>query len=85
MIREVSILFGLLTNFLFGDKDVKESAAELGLADLVHKLWVWCCAITDLLEEALKMLATFTASCPAGNERSVLQILSVQTNQFSIN
>ncbi|KAJ9599098.1 hypothetical protein L9F63_010435, partial [Diploptera punctata] len=64
LIREVSILFGLLTNFLSGDKDVKESAAELGLADLVHKLWVWCCAVPSLLEEALKLLSTFVASCP---------------------
>ncbi|PSN54415.1 hypothetical protein C0J52_10976 [Blattella germanica] len=71
-LREVSMLFGMLTNFLNGDEDVKRAAAELGLADLIHKLWVWCCAVPCLLEEGLKMLATFTASCPAASLTLVL-------------
>jgi hypothetical protein len=45
---------------------VKLAAAELGLADVVHKLWVWCCALSSLLEGALKMLSTFTTSCLSG-------------------
>jgi hypothetical protein len=66
VLRDVAVLLAVLTNFLNGDSNVKVAAAEMGLADLVHKLWVWCCALTSLLEAALKMLSTFTAACLAG-------------------
>jgi hypothetical protein len=66
VLRDVAVLLAVLTNFLNGDSNVKVAAAEIGLADLVHKLWVWCCALTSLLEAALKMLSTFTTSCLAG-------------------
>jgi hypothetical protein len=62
----VGVIFGTLTNFLNGDSDAKLVAAELGLADVVHKLWAWCCVLSSLLEGALKMLSTFTASCLSG-------------------
>jgi hypothetical protein len=67
VLRDVGVLFSILTNFLNGDSDVKKAAAEIGLADLIHKLWVWCCALSSLLEDALKMLSTFTTSCLSGN------------------
>jgi hypothetical protein len=62
----VAVLLAVLTNFMNGDSNVKVAAAEIGLADLVHKLWVWCCALTSLLQAALKMLSTFTTACPSG-------------------
>jgi hypothetical protein len=67
VLRDVGVLLAVLTNFLNDDGDVKLAAAEMGLADLMHKLWVWCCALSSLLEDALKMLCTFTASCLPGN------------------
>jgi hypothetical protein len=67
MLRDVSVLFAVLTNFLNGDSDVKVAAAEMGLADVMHKLWVWCCTLSSLLEDALKILSTFTTSCVSGN------------------
>ena len=66
VLRDVAVLLAMLTNFLNGDNNVKVAAAEIGLADLVHKLWVWCCALTSLLEAALKMLSTFTMACLPG-------------------
>jgi hypothetical protein len=66
VLRDVAVLIAVLTNFLNGDSNVKVAAAEIGLADLVHKLWVWCCALSSLLEAALKMLSTFTTSCLSG-------------------
>jgi hypothetical protein len=66
VLRDVAVLLAVLTNFLNGDGTVKEAAAEIGLADLVHKLWIWCCALSSLLEAALKMLSTFTTSCLSG-------------------
>lgn len=67
VLRDVGVLFTILTNFLNGDSDVKVAAAEMGLADVMHKLWVWCCALPSLLEDALKMLSTFTTLCLSGN------------------
>jgi hypothetical protein len=66
VLRDVAVLLAVLTNFMNGDSNVKVAAAEIGLSDLVHKLWVWCCALTSLLEAALKMLSTFTTACLAG-------------------
>ncbi|PNF30286.1 hypothetical protein B7P43_G15292 [Cryptotermes secundus] len=62
----------MLTNFLSADGDVKLVAAELGLSDVVHKLWVWCCAVSSLLEGALKMLSTFTTACLSATQSLVL-------------
>ncbi|XP_069703739.1 rotatin isoform X2 [Periplaneta americana] len=62
VLKDVGILFAILTNFLHGDTAVKQAAAEIGLADLVHKLWVWCCLLPNLLKDVLKLLSTFTNS-----------------------
>ncbi|XP_021941770.1 rotatin isoform X2 [Zootermopsis nevadensis] len=72
VLRDVGILFTILTNFLNGDSDVKVAAAEMGLADVMHKLWVWCCALPSLLEDALKMLSTFTTLCLSATQSLVL-------------
>jgi len=66
VLRDVGVLLTMLNNFLNGESDVKLAAAKIGLADLVHKLWVWCCALRSLLEDALKLLSTFTTSCLSG-------------------
>jgi hypothetical protein len=65
-LRDVGAIFAVLTNFLNGSRDAKLVAAELGLADVVHKLWAWCCVLSSLLEGAMKLLCTLTASCLAG-------------------
>lgn len=49
------------------DEDkVKEEAAGLYLADVVHKFWVWFLLQSVHLVDVLKMLCTFTTGCSLG-------------------
>lgn len=66
ILKEVDSLFGLLTNFIKGNDTAKETAAELGLADITHKYWLWFCLERTMLVNALKMLCTFTSKCDQG-------------------
>lgn len=66
LLRELDSLAGLLTNFMLGNAEIKDRCADLGLADLVHKLWVWFCFQKSELANALKLLCTFTVDSAAG-------------------
>lgn len=66
VLQEMDILVGLLTNFMSGDSDAKNTATDLGLADLVHKLWAWIMSQKDLFVNTLKMLCTYTTDCLIG-------------------
>lgn len=56
----------LTANFLYDCDSVKREAARLGLADTIHKVWLWCTVHSKHLVLALDLLITFTADCPAG-------------------
>lgn len=66
VLKELESLIGLLTNFMLNDRDVKYSAAVLGLSDLIHKLWIWFLVQRTLLTDVLKLLCTFTTNCAVG-------------------
>nr|CAD7412240.1 unnamed protein product [Timema poppensis] len=72
LLRDIGALFGLLTNFMHGSTDVKTAAAEQGLADLVHKVWLWCTAVPGLLVDTLNMMCTFTNRCLSASHSLVL-------------
>lgn len=56
----------LLMNFMYEDVHVKESLTKEGLADVIHKLWIWIALNKTVLTSALKLLATFTTKCTVG-------------------
>ncbi|EZA47060.1 Rotatin [Ooceraea biroi] len=60
LLHDVSCIFTLLMNFMYGNECVKESLAKEGLADVVHKLWAWISLSKTVSISALKLLATFT-------------------------
>lgn len=74
VLQEFHTLILLLTNFMAGDVGVKNAATLLGLADFVHKLWVWILTQKDLLVDVLKMLCTYTTDCVAGRLNSFYNI-----------
>lgn len=67
LLKDLDDLIGLLTNFLLGSEEIKNRSADLNLADLIHKLWVWFCFQKEELINVLKLLCTFTvdATVPA--------------------
>lgn len=69
VLRELEALVGLLTNFMAGEVEVKGRCADLGVADLLHKLWVWFCLRREGVVDVLWLLCTFTVDCVAGEFR----------------
>lgn len=67
LLKHLSMLVGVLTNFMVGDVKVKECAVSLGLADMCHKMWAWCGLQKTLMVDVLRMLCTFTTNCTLGN------------------
>ncbi|XP_014275844.3 rotatin [Halyomorpha halys] len=59
--EELCIELGLITNFLAGSELAKEQCVTLGLADTLHKMWVWCLTDYSLLSVLLRTLITFTS------------------------
>ncbi|XP_015602257.1 rotatin isoform X2 [Cephus cinctus] len=72
LLHDVNCIFTLLMNFMYGNVQVKETMARDGLADVLHKLWAWISINKVVLISALKLLATFTTSCPEGNQSLTL-------------
>lgn len=68
LLKETADLICLLNNFLLEDDAVKEEAAALHLADVVHKFWVWFQLQNIHLVDVLKMLCTFTTGCNLGKK-----------------
>lgn len=65
LLKELDALIGLLTNFLLDCEQIKNHSADLNLADLIHKLWVWFCFQKIELINVLKLLCTFTVDATA--------------------
>lgn len=70
--KELNDLIGLITNFMIGDRPAKEQAANLNIADVLHKLWAWFLLHSTSLVEVLRLLNTFTMNCKIG--RFILKI-----------
>lgn len=65
LLKQLDGLIGLLTNFMLGCEEIKNRSANLNLADLIHKLWVWFCFQKIELVNVLKLLCTFTVNATA--------------------
>ncbi|KAL6436580.1 hypothetical protein ACFW04_004801 [Cataglyphis niger] len=63
LLHDVNCIFILLMNFMYEDVSVKENLTKEGLADVIHKLWVWIALNKTVSTSALKLLATFTTKC----------------------
>lgn len=77
LLHDMNCIFMLLMNFMYEDVCVKESLTKEGLADVVHKLWVWIALNKTVSTSALKLLATFTTKCTLGTV-----IINVETNMI---
>lgn len=66
LLHDVNGIFTLLMNFMYGNTQVKEVLTKCGLADVLHKLWVWVALNNTVITTALKLLATYTTKCPIG-------------------
>lgn len=78
VLKEMESLIGLLTNFMVRSFDVKCALRDLGLPNLIHKLWVWCNIQKSYIIDALRLICTFTTDCLPGKSShhfSVHQIL----------
>lgn len=63
VLKELDELIGMLNNFMVNNEEIKTEAANLGLADLIHKLWIWFSVQNIYLINVLQMLCTFTTNC----------------------
>lgn len=61
-------------NFMYGSTEVKEILTKRGLADVLHKLWAWIALNKTVCTTALKLLATYTTKCSAGNKKLNVQL-----------
>lgn len=66
LLRELDTSIGLLTNFMLANVEIKNRCADLGFADLIHKLWIWFCFQKIELVNVLQLLCTFTIDSLAG-------------------
>ncbi|RZF34348.1 hypothetical protein LSTR_LSTR008887 [Laodelphax striatellus] len=71
-LADLCLYLGLSCNFMSGSPEVKVAASDVGFADILHKLWVWCLADSSTHVMALKTLITFTADNPTGARSLVL-------------
>ncbi|KAF2899192.1 hypothetical protein ILUMI_06979 [Ignelater luminosus] len=63
VLKELGSVIGLMTNFMLGDESIKCATSTNGIADAIHKLWIWLCVERPLLSDSLKMLCTYTTDC----------------------
>ncbi|XP_034951407.1 rotatin [Chelonus insularis] len=56
----------LLINFGYNNQTAKKTISQSGLADMIHKLWVWISLNDSTLLTSLKLMATITTNCPEG-------------------
>lgn len=73
VLREMESLIGLLTNFMVGCFEVKCGLRDLGLPNLIHKLWIWCNIQKSYLIDVLKLICTFATDCLPGKSFSILE------------
>ncbi|XP_063216459.1 rotatin isoform X3 [Bacillus rossius redtenbacheri] len=72
VLDDLRVLLGVATNFMVCSGSVKAAMAEAGLADLVHKAWVWCAVVPSFMAEMLRLLCTLTTDCLPGCHSLVL-------------
>nr|XP_031848371.1 rotatin isoform X1 [Nomia melanderi] len=72
LLHDVNGIFQLLMNFMYGNTQVKEVLTKCGLADVLHKLWVWVALNNTVTTTALKLLATYTTKCPTAAQSLTL-------------
>ncbi|XP_076183468.1 rotatin homolog anastral spindle 3 isoform X2 [Ptiloglossa arizonensis] len=72
LLHDVNGIFILLMNFMYGNTQVKEILTKRGLADVLHKLWVWIALNNIVATTALKLLATYTTKCSAAAQSLTL-------------
>jgi len=65
-IAEIVVSLELLTNAMSDSDSVKRAASEVGLANLLHRLWFHCEADAQLLRTVLATLITYTSHCVHG-------------------
>ncbi|XP_039292555.1 rotatin [Nilaparvata lugens] len=71
-LADLCLYLGLSCNLMSGSPEVKVAASDVGFADTLHKLWVWCLADSSTHVMSLKTLITFTADNPTGARSLVL-------------
>lgn len=54
------------TNFMIENDEVKEAMSDVGLANLIHRLWFYCESDTQLMITSISTLITYTENSPAG-------------------
>ncbi|XP_043258441.1 rotatin [Colletes gigas] len=72
LLHDVNGIFILLMNFMYGSTQVKEILTKYGLADVLHKLWVWIALNNIVATTTLKLLATYTTKCSAAAQSLTL-------------
>ncbi|XP_053987608.1 rotatin [Hylaeus volcanicus] len=72
LLHDVNGIFILLMNFMYGSTQVKEILTKCGLADVLHKLWVWIALNNTVATTTLKLLATYTTKCTAAAQSLTL-------------
>ncbi|XP_066591011.1 rotatin isoform X2 [Prorops nasuta] len=72
LLNDINGIFILLMNFMYGNSQVKDMLTKRGLADILHKLWVWIALNKTVSTSALKLLATFTNKCSVASQSLVL-------------
>lgn len=66
LLKDLSCLIGLISNFVIEDQIVKNAFAASGISDIMHKLWVWFLSQRNVLINVLKFFCTFTTNCLPG-------------------
>ncbi|XP_015437120.1 PREDICTED: rotatin [Dufourea novaeangliae] len=72
LLHDINGIFILLMNFMYGHTKEKEVLTKCGLADVLHKLWIWIALHNSVATTALKLLATYTTQCPAAAQSLTL-------------
>ncbi|KAJ8910706.1 hypothetical protein NQ315_002033 [Exocentrus adspersus] len=66
LLNNVNDIINLVTNFMIANDAVKTEATALGLAHVVHKLWIWFLTNHSYLIDVLRLLSVYTAECALG-------------------
>lgn len=69
-LQEINNLLFLAMNFMYNCIPVKMAFAEVGLADVLHKLWDYISLSNVIVCSALKLLITLTVDCDSGENFS---------------
>ena len=65
-LAELVVSLEISTNFMIENDEVKEAMSDVGLANLIHRLWFYCESDTQLMITSISTLITYTENSPAG-------------------